>query len=205
MRRLFSLAAAVSLLLCLATATLWVVSCYRGDGRGTGGHGFWMTIFNIRGHLELSWMRGTVAGDPYSSAYSRGPVDTTPLVKSLTRRAQLFRGTASSYRFVDFEFHTLRARDRKGNDGISRIVVIPHWFLVVAFAALPTAWLISRARRDPRAKREALGQCVYCGYDLRATPDKCPECGTVPETKRPQPQSVGDQETAGAEMQTAER
>jgi hypothetical protein len=36
------------------------------------------------------------------------------------------------------------------------------------------------ARQLLRSTRKGPQQCLVCGYDLRASPGRCPECGTVP-------------------------
>ena len=50
----------------------------------------------------------------------------------------------------------------------------PYWF-AGSVAALWPAWRLIRAGRARR--RLASQLCPTCGYDLRATPDRCPECG----------------------------
>jgi hypothetical protein len=45
---------------------------------------------------------------------------------------------------------------------------------LVVPAILPTLWLLRRRRVRLRVRR---GLCPACGYDVRASPGRCPECG----------------------------
>lgn len=56
------------------------------------------------------------------------------------------------------------------------IAAVPFPYIVAPLAALPAWWLLVMRRRRNREKR---GFCMNCGYDLRASKDKCPECGTA--------------------------
>lgn len=66
---------------------------------------------------------------------------------------------------------------RGGSPFNSTVFAAPLWGLTTVAGVLPIGWLILAARRSRRSGR---GMCRNCGYDLRATPDRCPECGTVP-------------------------
>jgi hypothetical protein len=54
---------------------------------------------------------------------------------------------------------------------------VPYWLPIGVTLLLPVSRWLYRQRRVGRAPILA---CSRCGYDLRATPDRCPECGAIP-------------------------
>ena len=79
-----------------------------------------------------------------------------------------------------FDFGHLHSPRRRPDDNLYDAVWCPHWFVVVVSGALPAVWF-ARFRR--RRERLLQGRCRRCGYDLRASPERCPECGASREAE----------------------
>jgi hypothetical protein len=73
-----------------------------------------------------------------------------------------------------------------------------RWWVAAAAAMLPVAFLTGVVVRQLRLNRLLYArQCPFCGYDLRASRDRCPECGKIyiefsipPECPTPEPSPV---------------
>jgi hypothetical protein len=69
-------------------------------------------------------------------------------------------------------------------------VGVPFWFVIAAGVLAPALWVFGKRGvlhlRGRKARRRARqGLCVGCGYDLRGTPERCPECGLAAKTTVP--------------------
>jgi hypothetical protein len=188
-RILFNTLMGLSLLLCLASVALCVRSYWVGD--------------------QLYWSRWTSAGMPASPGTLRMHETAVFLVSGRGGLAVEFRiqevqwqsGERAHNQVPGTEF--LRSANDKpeypdakpvdtvwrrlgfghwsatyglGYTATSRRLWAPAWFVAAMFTLWPAAWMLSRARARRRARR---GLCPACGYDLRATPERCPECGTM--------------------------
>ena len=79
------------------------------------------------------------------------------------------------YQFNNFKYLNANLPNSHGLIRHYRAVCIPQWSLLILFAIFPSIYLIKKLC----SKRYGKGFCLKCGYDLRATPNTCPECGSV--------------------------
>ena len=96
-----------------------------------------------------------------------GNPGTDPGFTYIRGRVDVLRGTDYGRRILGF--------GGGRTPGKAVFVTAPFWFLAVVFAAPP----VLVVRRAMRRRRMMPGKCRRCGYDLRATPEQCPECGEV--------------------------
>jgi hypothetical protein len=179
----FNLLAAFSMLLWIGAVALWIAT-QSGEAsvvvsgifaRNDGSHVYRSDFLGCM-HGGVMFYRTTVpnVGVPVSSR------SVVPSYVHNTSRTWDYPWSAPTPRFAGFQVLTDRMIPTYVGTGDLTIVIVPQWSLVLLFGVLPTCWLISWRRRQ----RHGPGMCRQCGYDMRATPDRCPECGTSAASAR---------------------
>jgi hypothetical protein len=181
-----------------AVAVLWLRSYRALDqlyGRALG-RGFDINSFNGQCQIRVTTQYQIRAG-----LYPKGPIENYPRPFDVLERDTSFdrpgfvvrqrwplKDTtyweADPVRFPrpDYRRWLAFARDGPGRYTWVDLVIVPYWLVIVA-AAAPMLVPVPGAVR--RRRRTRAGLCAACGYDTRATPGRCPECGRTQPTAVP--------------------
>jgi hypothetical protein len=108
---------------------------------------------NLQSHRGGVWLQ-TLSASSATGATSRTHVN---LLGVAVTSGDVLVGSPASY------VHSIAVR-------------VPYWFFAGVAAVLPLLWVRERRRQQ---RRFHAGHCPRCGFDLRITPDSCPECGLL--------------------------
>lgn len=198
-RQLGNTAVVVSLLLCLVTSAAWVRSFFVHDYCPVLIQHSGMQLQSVSGELVVneaivpSPVRGAVnlnvgisgsapPDNPALAAQVRSLLANPASSRLASFRIIMPALALSNYFGLRFDHAVMSIGNGKSPLAI-QVHLIPYWIIVVASLVLPTAVFLIRHSKRHRA---IAGLCEKCGYDLRATPDRCPECGTVRPASAPE-------------------
>jgi hypothetical protein len=175
-RRLLNLLTVLSLVLCVAVVALWARSYLPNE------------FFVLSRHGSLSLVFAEGSRSETLGAGQQSTVDPEGALTSMRAAAQVDERFAG----VEFIAGPTSPPPRGAHRGEYVVLSVPYGYLFLA-AAAPAAWLLVVRRRY--LQRAGRNLCRQCGYDIRATPGRCPECGTEPA---PALGAGGESQDAGA-------
>jgi hypothetical protein len=162
-RRLFSIASSLSLLLALAVVALWARSHFRKDR---------LAFLTARHETRIVSNRGCLMFRRMVEFHS----PPLAIVWDVDDPVRYFDDSDPWWNRLGFYATGLHhlITDRPNSTVIEMTIVLPDWFLVLLLGVPPLLW----TRRRFVARRPKMGVCRTCGYDLRASVGRCPECGS---------------------------
>jgi hypothetical protein len=184
-RQVLNVSAVVSLVLCVGTAALWVRTYSRREildislSRRPD-----PTVKYYYQQFGISWIADSGGFSCWAYWQPRDKLELrAPLVSHLSLKSMEYAWCPTRYArdpvHGGFQF-LLNYREYPMETPMPLIVTVPLWFM---FSGFLLATILCGTPIMKRKRRASAGLCVTCGYDLRATPDRCPECGAVPPAK----------------------
>src|SRR4051794_28508084 len=172
-RKLFTVLASASAVLCIALGVLcvrsyWVSDTWERDVPGGG-----------VGRVGVGSGRGRGLWVRISSPATAGVTfDRAPGYHAIKLASATMGTGPATWSFAGFRWSNVQfTLARSSPTIVMQDFTVPDWALVFATGALPALWLLARWRQG---RRTTSGCCPSCRYHLRATPNRCPECGAVP-------------------------
>jgi hypothetical protein len=167
-RWLFNGISAASLMLFLVTIVLWIAGYFACFVLNWAGNNVSWDLVCSHGEISTSYLNWGPSIPKTSAGWDLSIKEP----KSLLGQLQGLTGMLGQFRFRAFGFAFFSIHRPAVLDGPE--FLWPCWSLASLTVMPPAVWIIRNRRQFAR------GHCKVCGYDLRAMPNMCPECGTVP-------------------------